>query len=330
MLTLTKSLFALMIGFLLSTGFGLILIPILKKIKAGQRINIYVENHQKKSGTPTMGGLIFIIPTIIATIILILTDKLSFSVNLLIVIFVFLSYSLIGFLDDFLSIKQNQNKGLTQLQKLFLQFIVALIFYILYRKYTDANSVLEITLLHINWNLDWFYGVFILFLLVGSSNAVNLTDGLDGLAGGLSAIAFLAFGLISWGSYWIEGYQDIGIFCFILMGSIMGFLVYNTNPAKVFMGDTGSLTLGATLATVAILTNHELSLAVIGGVFVIETLTVIIQILSVVLFKRKVFLMTPIHHHFERLGWAESSIVKVFWIVGFILSLMALIYGVWL
>ena len=319
-----------MIGFLLATAFGLILIPLLKKIKAGQRINVYVENHQRKSGTPTMGGLIFIIPTIITVVILILTNKIEFSVNLLIVLFVFISYSLIGFLDDYLSIKQNQNKGLTQIQKLILQFIVALIFYILYRKYTNANSVLEITILHIKWNLDWFYGVFILLLLVGSSNAVNLTDGLDGLAGGLSAIAFLAFGLISWGSYWIEGYQDMGIFCFVLVGSIMGFLVYNTNPAKVFMGDTGSLTLGATLATIAILTNHELSLAVIGGIFVIETLSVIIQITSVIFFKKKVFLMTPIHHHFERLGWRESDIVKMFWIAGFILCLLALIYGVWL
>ena len=330
MLTLTKSLFALMIGFLLSTIFGLIAIPLLKKIKAGQRINIYVEAHKGKSGTPTMGGLIFIIPTIITTIFLLLTDKIEFSVNLLIVMFVFISYGLIGFLDDYLSIKRNQNKGLSQTQKLLLQFIVALIFYILYRKYTDANSVLEITALNIEWKLDWFYGVFILFLLVGSSNAVNLTDGLDGLAGGLSAISFLAFGLIAWGSYWIEGYQDIGIFSFILVGSIMGFLVYNSNPAKVFMGDTGSLTLGATLATIAILTGHELSLAVIGGVFVIETLTVIIQITSVIFFKKKIFLMTPIHHHFERLGWREGDIVKLFWIIGFILSLLALVYGVWL
>ena len=122
----------------------------------------------------------------------------------------------------------------------------------------------------------------------------------------------------------------MGIFCFVLVGSIMGFLVYNTNPAKVFMGDTGSLTLGATLATIAILTNHELSLAVIGGIFVIETLSVIIQITSVIFFKKKVFLMTPIHHHFERLGWRESDIVKMFWIAGFILCLLALIYGVWL
>lgn len=330
MLTLTKSLFALMIGFILSTVFGYFLIPILKKIKAGQRINVYVVNHQKKSGTPTMGGLIFIIPTIVTILILLFTKKIEFSVNLLIVLFVFISYSMIGFLDDYISIKKKRNEGLTQTQKLLLQFVVALVFYLLYSLYTDSKSVLEITALGIKWNLGWFYGVFILFLLVGSSNAVNLTDGLDGLAGGLSAISFLAFGLISWGSYWIQGYQDMGIFCFVLVGSLIGFLVYNTNPAKVFMGDTGSLTLGATLATIAILTSHELSLAVIGGVFVIETLTVIIQVISVKFFHKRVFLMAPIHHHFERLGWRESDIVKLFWIVGLILALLALIYGVWL
>lgn len=330
MLTLTKSLFALMLGFIGATIFGLIIIPFLKKLKAGQNINIYVEAHRNKAGTPTMGGLIFIIPTFAITLFLLLTGKIEYSVNLVIVLFVFLSYGLIGFLDDFISLRRKTNKGLTQFQKILLQLIVALVFYVLFRQYTAGDSYLRISALGIDWNLGWFYGVFILFLLVGSSNAVNLTDGLDGLAGGLSAIAFLAFGLIAMGSWWIEGNSDMGIFCFILMGSIMGFLVYNSNPAKVFMGDTGSLTLGATMATIAILTSHELSLAVIGGVFVIETLTVIIQITSVVLLKRKVFLMTPIHHHFERLGWKENDIVKLFWIVGFILSLFALIYGVWL
>ena len=330
MLTLTKSLFALMLGFIGATIFGLIIIPFLKKLKAGQNINIYVEAHRNKAGTPTMGGLIFIIPTFAITLFLLLTGKIEYSVNLVIVLFVFLSYGLIGFLDDFISLRRKTNKGLTQFQKILLQLIVALVFYVLFRQYTAGDSYLRISALGIDWNLGWFYGVFILFLLVGSSNAVNLTDGLDGLAGGLSAIAFLAFGLIAMGSWWIEGNSDMGIFCFILMGSIMGFLVYNSNPAKVFMGDTGSLTLGATMATIAILTSHELSLAVIGGVFVIETLTVIIQMASVVLLKRKVFLMTPIHHHFERLGWRENDIVKLFWIVGFILSLCALIYGVWL
>ena len=324
MLTLTKSLFALMIGFILSTVFGYFLIPILKKIKAGQRINVYVENHQKKSGTPTMGGLIFIIPTLVTILILLFTNKIEFSVNLLIVLFVFISYSMIGFLDDYISIKKKRNEGLTQTQKLLFQFVVALVFYLLYSLYTDSKSVLEITALGIKWNLGWFYGVFILFLLVGSSNAVNLTDGLDGLACGLSAISFLAFGLISWGSYWIQGYQDMGIFCFVLVGSLIGFLVYNTNPAKVFMGDTGSLTLGATLATIAILTSHELSLAVIGGVFVVETLTVIIQVISVKFFHKRVFLMAPIHHHFELCGWKEGKVVSVFSIITLILCIIGI------
>lgn len=330
MLTLTKSLFALMIGFIISTISGVILIPILKKIKAGQRINIYVDAHKSKAGTPTMGGFIFLIPCIITVMILLFTGKMEYSINLFIILFVMISYGMIGFLDDYISLKNNTNKGLTQFQKLFLQFIVALVFYILFRHFGDGDSVLRITLFNFEWNLSFFYGLFILFLLVGTSNAVNLTDGLDGLAGGLSAIAFLAYGLISWGSYWISGYQDIGIFCFIFVGCIMGFLVFNSHPAKVFMGDTGSLSLGATLATVAILTSHEFSLAVIGGIFVIETLSVIIQIFSVVVFHKKVFLMSPIHHHFERLGWREGDIVKLFWIGGFILSLLALIYGVWL
>ena len=260
MLTLTKSLFALMLGFISSTIFGLIAIPFLKKLKAGQNINIYVEAHRSKAGTPTMGGIIFIIPTIAITVFLLLTGKIEYSVNLMIVLFVFFSYALIGFLDDFISLRRKSNKGLTQFQKLLLQLIVALVFYVLFRQFTSGDSYLRISALGIDWNLGWFYGVFILFLLVGSSNAVNLTDGLDGLAGGLSAISFLAFGLIAMGSWWIEGNSDMGIFCFILVGSIMGFLVYNSNPAKVFMGDTGSLTLGATMATIAILTSHELSL----------------------------------------------------------------------
>ena len=330
MLTLTKSLFALMLGFIGATIFGLIIIPFLKKLKAGQNINIYVEAHRNKAGTPTMGGLIFIIPTFAITLFLLLTGKIEYSVNLVIVLFVFLSYGLIGFLDDFISLKRKTNKGLTQFQKILLQLIVALVFYVLFRQYTAGDSYLRISALGIDWNLGWVYGVFILFLLVGSSNAVNLTDGLDGLAGGLSAIAFLAFGLIAMGSWWIEGNSDMGIFCFILMGSIMGFLVYNSNPAKVFMGDTGSLTLGATMATIAILTSHELSLAVIGGVFVIETLSSLIQIISIRYFNKKVFLKAPLHHHFEEIGWRETDIIKLFWVVGFILAMAAITYGVWL
>ena len=179
-------------------------------------------------------------------------------------------------------------------------------------------------------DIGWLYGFFILFILVASSNAVNITDGLDGLAGGLCFIASLVLGVISWTTTWLAGYEDIAIFCFILSGSILGFLVYNTHPAKVFMGDTGSLALGGVLASVAILTRHEITFAVIMGVFVIETLTVIIQVISVLAFKKKVFLMTPLHHNFEKMGWKEQDIVKLFWIVGLILGTAALVYGAWL
>ena len=330
MLTLTKSLFALMLGFISSTIFGLIAIPFLKKLKAGQNINIYVEAHRSKAGTPTMGGLIFIIPTIAITVFLLLTGKIEYSVNLMIVLFVFFSYALIGFLDDFISLRRKSNKGLTQFQKLLLQLIVALVFYVLFRQFTSGDSYLRISALGIDWNLGWFYGVFILFLLVGSSNAVNLTDGLDGLAGGLSVVAIMAYGVIAWGSKWISGYQEIAIFAFVLCGAILGFLVFNTHPAKVFMGDTGSLALGGALATIAILTKHELSLLLIGGVFVVETLSSAIQIIAIRKFHKKVFLKAPLHHHFEELGWEETDIVKLFWVVGLFLAMIGIIYGVWL
>ena len=321
MLTLTKSLLALMIGFLLSTAFGLILIPLLKKIKAGQKINIYVENHLRKSGTPTMGGLIFILPTIITTIILIVTNKIEFSVNLLIVLFVFISYSLIGFLDDYLSIKQNHNKGLTEIQKLILQFIVALIFYILYRKYTNASSVLEITLLNIKWNLDWFYGVFILFLLVGASNAVNLTDGLDGLACSNLIFSFIACSIICL----LSGNIDIAIISSSITGALIGFLYYNKHKAQVFMGDTGSLALGGVLGTVAVMGKFELLLVLIGAIYMIETLSVIIQVASFKMFGRRVFKMSPIHHHFELSGYSENQIVIASSLITLILSTIAII-----
>jgi phospho-N-acetylmuramoyl-pentapeptide-transferase len=330
MLVLTKALFALMIGFISAVLFGLVIIPFLKKLKFRQRINVYVEGHKSKAGTPTMGGTIFIVPTVVTTIALLLMGKIDFSINLLIVLFVFVSYSCIGFIDDYVSITHNRNAGLTVKQKLFLQFLIALVVYILFRHFGTGSSVLEITFLHLEFNLGWFYGIFILILLVGFSNAVNLTDGLDGLAGGLSGIAFLAFGLIAMGSTWATGYKDISIFCFILAGALLGFLVYNGHPAKVFMGDMGSLSLGATLAVIAVITSHEMSLFLIGGVFVLETLSVIIQVFSYSLFHKRVFLMTPIHHHFEKLGWTEKDIVTAFWTFGFILALLALIYGVWL
>ncbi len=329
MLVITKAMLAMMIGFIIAVIFGLIAVPLLKKL-AHQKVSTYLEkSHHDKDGTPTMGGIIFIIPTITAIIILLLMGKVEFSYNLLIVIFVFLAYAALGFIDDFLIIKRHNNVGLTEFQKLAGQLFIALVFFAIYMR-GGAEPVLDIYTLGIRIDMGWFYGVFLLFVLVASSNAVNITDGLDGLAGGLSVMAFLAFALISWNSSAIAGTEDIAIFCFVLVGSLLGFLVYNTHPAKVFMGDTGSLSLGATLASVAIISQHEITLLVVAGVFIFETLVCIIQIISMVYFHRKVFLMTPFHHHLEKLGWDERDIVKFFWVIGLILSMSAIIFGVWI
>lgn len=326
MLLLTKAIVAIMMGFLMSAGLGLILVPCLKKLRVGQKISIFVgETHRKKEGTPTMGGLIFILPTIIATIALVLMGKVPYTSNLGIVLLVFLGYACIGFLDDFLSIRKGNNEGLTTYQKLFMQVLIAIGFFYIYMRSGGQTSWIVGTL-HIDIEMGWLYGLFILFVLVGASNAVNITDGLDGLAGGLSAIAFIAFSLISL----MVGFEDIGMFSLILVGSIVGFLIYNTYPAKIFMGDTGSLALGGVMGAIAILTHRELTLLVVASVFVIETLSVIIQTISYQLFHKKIFLMTPLHHHFEKLGWKETDIVKLFWVCGLILSMAGIIFGVWL
>ena len=194
----------------------------------------------------------------------------------------------------------------------------------------DNEPILWIKFLKIRISMGWSYGLFILFVLVSSSNAVNITDGLDGLASGLSIIAFLSFGILTWSSGWLDGYQEIAIFCFILIGSLLGFLVFNLNPAKVFMGDTGSLALGATLGAIAIVTRYEFLLILIGIVFVLETSSCIIQIIYYKLTKKRFFPMTPIHHSFEKMGWNERDIVKLFWIIGLIANMLALIFFVWL
>ncbi len=330
MLILTKAVLAIMIGFTLSISLGYVLIPLLKKLKIRQTINAALaEQHKKKEGIPTMGGLIFIVPTIVTCVILLFMNKMEFSENLLIVLFVFLAYTILGFIDDFLIIKRKSNFGLSELQKLFGQLAIALVFFFIFMK-MGHEPVLDIHTLGIKINMGWFYGVFLLFMLVASSNAVNITDGLDGLAGGLSVVAFLAFALISWNSTWVAGHSDIAIFCFVLVGSLLGFLAYNTHPAKVFMGDTGSLALGGTLASVAIITNHEVTFIVVMGVFIVETLVCIIQRISIRFTGKRIFLMTPLHHHFEKLGWAEGDIVKAFWVAGMILSMAGIMFGVWI
>ena len=244
MFVLTKSLLALMIGFIISVITGYFMIPLLKKLNMGQRISVFVgESHKKKNGIPTVGGLIFIIPTFITILIMYFTKKININSNLLIVLFVFVAYAILGLIDDLMKLKRKQNEGLTEIQKLFGQVIIAVVFFYIYMK-SGSEPLLWFHAFNLKVDVGWLYGFFILFMLVASSNAVNITDGLDGLAGGLSFIATLVLGIISWSTNWLAGYQDIAIFCFILAGSILGFLVINTYSSKVFFVVFGFLSLG--------------------------------------------------------------------------------------
>ena len=270
MLILAKSILSITLGLVIGIVVGLIVLPFLRKLNARQTVsNTINKRHQLKNGTPTIGGIIFIIPPILISLILWMRASITWNHNLTIVIMVFLAYGLLGFIDDFLKIRYHNNKGLPTLGKLLFQVILAIVFTLIYTK-NGGTSSLDVSLLGIHIEMGWFYAVFVLFILVGTTNAVNISDGLDGLCGGLSVMAFLAYGVIAYGSSWIVGYDTMAIFAFSLVGSILAFLLFNSHPAKVFMGDTGSLALGGALASIAILTHHEISLALIGGVFVIS------------------------------------------------------------
>ena len=313
------------IGFIVSIFFGVFLIPFLRKLKASQSLSIYLERaHNSKCGTPTMGGLIFILPVLVIVLFMFLFGRFRFSYNFIVVLFTFIGYSLIGFIDDLLIIIKHNNRGLSVNQKFFLQLIVSVIFFYLFMK-GGNEPLLWIHSLGIRLELGFFYGIVILFILVASSNAVNITDGLDGLATGLSIISFVCVSVICWNTGWLEGYREISLFGFVLVGCLFGFLMFNSHPAKVFMGDTGSLCLGGTLASICILTRHELLLIFIGIVFVFETVTCLLQIGFYKLTHKRLFPITPIHHTFERY-YSEVDVVKIFWLIGIIGGLISLIF----
>jgi len=315
-----------LISIILSITLGIILIPSLRK-SSRQVLSVYLsEKHKAKSNIPTMGGVIFIIPPILLITLLLVFNKIKFSYNLLSVLFTFFSFGLIGFIDDFLIIKRHNNQGLSEFSKIVLEIVCATIIFYLFLK-GNNEPLLWIHTINFKLNIGWLYGFFILLVLTSSSNAVNITDGLDGLAGGLSVISFFTLGIITYNTGWLEGYMEITYFIFSLTGSLISFLLFNTYPAKIFMGDTGSLSLGASLGIVAILSRHEVLLIVIGIVFVIETLTCIIQRIYYKFTKKRIFPITPIHHTFERY-MPEVDVVKIFWIFGLVSALIALIFGV--
>ena len=288
----------------------------------------------KKSGTPTMGGIIIIIGMIAGTL---LWADLS-NVYIWTLIFVSLSLGILGFTDDLLKIKYENSRGLNSKLKFLGQLVIGVITIFLLIKYSNHEYLYNLYFpffKNLIIQMGLFFFPFALFVIIGSSNAVNLTDGLDGLATVPVMLVALSFTLISYvvgntifAEYlqlqYIADVGEISIFCGSIVGSCLGFLWYNAPPAKIFMGDTGSLSLGGSLAAVAIIVKHEIVLAIIGGLFVLETVSVIIQVISFKLTGKRVFMMAPIHHHFEKKGWAESTIVIRFWIIAIILALIGL------
>jgi phospho-N-acetylmuramoyl-pentapeptide-transferase len=316
------------IAFLITVLLSPIFIPFLRRLKFGQSIREEgPKSHQKKSGTPTMGGLMILVSVSITTIFITLKYKQEpISFELFLLLFVLVGYGLLGFLDDIIKILKKRNLGLTSLQKMLGQIIIAIIVYVILMKHNFPTTV-AIPGTDIQFDLGIGYALLILFMLVGSSNAVNLTDGLDGLLAGTAAVAFGAFGILAW-----HGFPqfEISVFSLAIVGSLLGFLVFNAHPAKVFMGDTGSLALGGAIAIVAILTKLEILLIIIGGVFVIETLSVIIQVISFKTTGKRVFRMSPLHHHYELGGWSEWRVVVTFWVVGILFAALGIYIEVWL
>ncbi|AXI08996.1 phospho-N-acetylmuramoyl-pentapeptide-transferase [Oceanobacillus zhaokaii] len=321
-MNITVLLITIAIGFLITVLLSPIFIPFLRRLKFGQSIREEgPQSHLKKTGTPTMGGLMIILSIVVTSLIMIYRvsgDAIGYEFWLL--IFVLVGYGLLGFLDDFIKVALKRNLGLTSLQKFIGQIIIALVFFFILRS-QDFPTYIQIPGTDIQWELGWAYALLIIVMLVGASNAVNLTDGLDGLLSGTAVIAFGAYGIIAW---YLGEQAEIGIFTLAVVGALLGFLVFNAHPAKVFMGDTGSLALGGSIAAVAILTKTEILLVVIGGVFVIETLSVIIQVISFKTTGKRVFKMSPLHHHYELVGWSEWRVVTTFWVIGIIFAALGI------
>lgn len=273
--------------------------------------------HEIKTGTPTMGGIVFLIAAIISTVwVAIWQNVLTLGIGLS--LFILILYGLLGFLDDFIKVFKKRNLGLTSKQKLIGQIFGGLLFFVAYR-FDGLPTELVFPILG-TVDIGWFYGLFIIFWLVGFSNAVNLTDGLDGLVAGTASIAYGAYAIIAWNQQQI----DILIICLTIIGGLIGFFFFNKKPAKIFMGDVGSLALGGGLAAISILLHQEWSLLLIGFIFVVETASVMIQVTSFKLRGKRVFKMSPIHHHFEMSGWSEWRVVLTFWAIGLIAAVASL------
>lgn len=274
--------------------------------------------HQAKSGTPTMGGVVFIFAICLSLLLTMLFNQKSLA-DLWVIMLALVFFAGIGYLDDFLKIFKQQNEGLSSKQKFFLQLLGSALMLILFNVF-DLQVHLPLPFIG-ELQQPLILLVFLLIWMTGFSNAFNLTDGLDGLSSGCGIISFLTFAVLAWQG----GQFAITIACLAIVGGLIGFIAFNVKPAKIFMGDAGSLALGAVLAVISVLLNNPWSLLLVGLIYIIETLSVMIQVTSYKLTKRRVFLMSPIHHHFEMKGWSEWKVDIVFWIVQLLASLLALL-----
>ena len=319
-----KLIIAFGIGFILVVLAMPKVIPFLHKMKFGQvEREEGLESHKSKNGTPTMGGIVFVIAAILGAFIVNFNNLLD--PELILATIVLVGYSAIGFVDDALIIVKHSNKGLPPLAKLLAQIALAIICYFFAMNFIpDFTSVITIPLLDINIDMGYLYPALILVMFAGESNGVNLSDGLDRLATGFSMVAiapFIIFSIMT-KDYTLASYATA------MVGALLGFMMFNYHPAKIFMGDVGSLGLGGFLAILAILTKQELLLILVGGVFLMETLSVIIQVVSFKTRGKRVFKMAPIHHHFEMLGWSEQQVTISFWFIGFICGILSIVIGV--
>lgn len=315
----TEMLIAVVSGFALTIMAMPIVIGFFRTKQLGQTTRDEGPKwHEVKTGTPTMGGIVFLVAAIISTIWVSIWQNV-FSIGIVLTLFILILYGLLGFLDDFIKVFKKRNLGLTSKQKLIGQILGGVLFFgvTLYE-----NIPTELAFPFVGTvDIGWFYGLFIIFWLVGFSNAVNLTDGLDGLVAGTASIAYGAYAIIAWN----QQQFDILIVCLTVIGGLIGFFFFNKKPAKIFMGDVGSLALGGGLAAISILLHQEWSLLLIGLVFVMETASVMIQVTSFKLRGKRVFKMSPIHHHFEMSGWSEWRVVLTFWSIGLLAAVACLI-----
>lgn len=308
---------ALLLSMVLCLLTGVPYIDFLKKKTIGQYVlDVAPEAHAKKAGTPTTGGVFIILSLIAAAVItLLMAEKMDTTALVILITLIFMT--LAGFQDDYKKLKGHENKGLSPRGKLLRQILVALIPSL----YAMQAFGTVITFGSLSFDIGFVYPIFAVFVITGASNAYNLTDGLDGLAASVGIPAFLACGIIAF----LGGHNTVAIICACAIGASIGFLKYNKPKAQVFMGDTGSLALGGLLGTLAVLGRCELFLAIFGGVFVAETLSVMLQVTSYKLTGKRIFKMSPIHHHFELCGHSEVRIVKEFAITSLILSIIAVI-----